>query len=69
MPHIRGDLHSHTTWSDGRDTTERMVQAARSLGYDYLPSPITRSGLVASRTLTVAECRSSAPMIAAVRAR
>jgi DNA polymerase (family 10) len=34
--HIRGDLHMHTTWSDGRDTTERMVLSAKQLGYEYL---------------------------------
>jgi DNA polymerase (family 10) len=34
--HIRGDLHTHTTWSDGRDSTETMVLAARQLGYEYI---------------------------------
>jgi DNA polymerase (family 10) len=33
---IRGDLHSHTTWSDGRGTVEEMGRAARERGYDYL---------------------------------
>jgi DNA polymerase (family 10) len=34
--HVRGDLHMHTTWSDGRDTTEAMVLASRELGYEYV---------------------------------
>ncbi len=34
--HIRGDLHMHTTWSDGRDTTENMVLTAKQLGYEYV---------------------------------
>ena len=34
--HIRGDLHMHTTWSDGRDTLETMVWASRNLGYEYV---------------------------------
>jgi len=34
--HIRGDLHSHTTWSDGRASVEEMGRAARERGYDYL---------------------------------
>jgi len=34
--HIRGDLHTHTTWSDGRDTLEMMVYAAKQLGYEYV---------------------------------
>jgi DNA polymerase (family 10) len=33
---LKGDLHSHTTWSDGRDSLERMVLAARDRGYQYL---------------------------------
>ena len=37
-PHeLRGDLHSHSSWSaDGHDTIERMATAARDRGYDYL---------------------------------
>jgi DNA polymerase (family 10) len=33
---IRGDLHSHTTWSDGKATVEEMAVAARDRGYEYL---------------------------------
>jgi DNA polymerase (family 10) len=33
---IRGDLHCHTTWSDGRASVLEMGVAARELGYDYL---------------------------------
>ena len=33
---LAGDLHTHTTWSDGRDTLEDMVAAARALGLRYL---------------------------------
>ncbi|MDH3223246.1 MAG: PHP domain-containing protein [Gemmatimonadota bacterium] len=33
---VRGDLHLHTTWSDGAATLERMVQAARERGYEYV---------------------------------
>jgi DNA polymerase (family 10) len=33
---IRGDLHSHTTWSDGRSSVEEMGRAARDRGYDYI---------------------------------
>jgi len=33
---IKGDLHVHTNWSDGRDTIEAMALAARELGYQYL---------------------------------
>lgn len=33
---IRGDLHMHSTWSDGRASVREMVQAAVALGYEYL---------------------------------
>ena len=33
---LRGDLHMHTDWTDGRDTLESMVEKATSLGYDYI---------------------------------
>jgi DNA polymerase (family 10) len=33
---LRGDLHSHTTLSDGRQTLEQMAEAARSRGLEYL---------------------------------
>ena len=33
---IRGDLHVHTTWSDGKASVLEMALAARDLGYEYL---------------------------------
>jgi DNA polymerase (family X) len=33
---IRGDLHMHTTATDGRATLEEMAEAARNLGYEYI---------------------------------
>jgi DNA polymerase (family 10) len=33
---IKGDLHSHTTLSDGRNSLEEMAEAALERGYDYL---------------------------------
>jgi DNA polymerase (family X) len=33
---IRGDLHCHTTLSDGHNTLAEMVEAARARGYGYL---------------------------------
>ena len=33
---IRGDLHSHTTLSDGRNTLEEMAEAGRARGYAYM---------------------------------
>jgi DNA polymerase (family 10) len=33
---IRGDLHCHTTWSDGKASVEEMATAAMGLGYEYV---------------------------------
>jgi putative hydrolase len=33
---LRGDLHSHSDWSDGGSPVELMAQAARTLGREYL---------------------------------
>jgi putative hydrolase len=52
---LRGDLHSHTDWSDGGSPIELMVQAATALGREYLAitdhSPNLRiaNGLTAER--------------------
>ncbi len=36
LPDMKGDLHVHSTWSEGRDTIEAMALAARDRGYQYL---------------------------------
>jgi DNA polymerase (family 10) len=36
LAQIRGDLHTHTTWSDGKASALEMGRAAQALGYDYL---------------------------------
>jgi DNA polymerase (family 10) len=33
---LRGDLHTHTTYSDGKSTLEEMVEHAAELGYEYI---------------------------------
>ena len=33
---VRGDLHCHTTWSDGKASVLEMATAARDRGYEYL---------------------------------
>lgn len=36
MATYQGDLHSHTTWSDGKASMREMAEAARARGYRYL---------------------------------
>jgi DNA polymerase (family 10) len=36
LEQIRGDLHVHSTWSDGKATILEMGEAARALGYEYI---------------------------------
>jgi len=42
LPHLirvedlRGDLHMHSTWSDGRNSIEEMVEACVAHGYEYM---------------------------------
>jgi DNA polymerase (family 10) len=38
---LRGDLHMHTTATDGRATIAEMIGAARKRGHRYMPSPTT----------------------------
>lgn len=33
---IKGDLHVHSSWSDGNNSIEEWAQAARKLGYEYI---------------------------------
>ncbi len=33
---IKGIIHSHSTWSDGRHTIEEMARAAQAQGFEYL---------------------------------
>ena len=33
---LRGDLHVHSSWSDGRASIQEMAEAARLLGYEYI---------------------------------
>ncbi|GEN45853.1 DNA polymerase/3'-5' exonuclease PolX [Alkalibacillus haloalkaliphilus] len=36
LPDIKGDLHMHTTWSDGAQSIEEMVNKARDYGYQFM---------------------------------
>jgi DNA polymerase (family 10) len=61
---VRGDLHSHTTWSDGRASVLEMGLAARELGYGYLAICDHTPAVGAVRGLTPDELRRQAVEIA-----
>jgi DNA polymerase (family X) len=62
---IRGDLHCHTTWSDGRASVEGMARGARERGYDYLAICDHTPAVGAVRGLTPDDVRRQAEEIAA----
>jgi DNA polymerase (family X) len=62
---IRGDLHCHTTWSDGRASVEEMGRAAIELGYNYLAICDHTPAVGAVHGLTPDEVRRQGEEIAA----
>jgi DNA polymerase (family 10) len=62
---IRGDLHCHTTWSDGRASVEEMGHAAQQRGYDYLAICDHTPAVGAVPGLTADDVRRQAEEIAA----
>jgi DNA polymerase (family 10) len=62
---IRGDLHCHTTWSDGRASVEEMARAAQELGYDYIAICDHTPAVGAVRGLSADEVRRQGDEIAA----
>jgi DNA polymerase (family 10) len=65
---IRGDLHMHTMWSDGRDSVAAMVDMCRALGYEYIAITDHSPHSAASRNLTTDGVKKQAEEIAALRA-
>jgi DNA polymerase (family X) len=66
---IRGDLHCHTTWSDGRASVEEMGRAALERGYEYLAICDHTPAVGAVRGLTADDVRRQAEEIAAANER
>jgi DNA polymerase (family 10) len=49
---IRGDLHLHSTYSDGQDTLEVMVAACARIGYEYIAITDHSEAAAAARTVS-----------------
>ena len=64
LAQIRGDLHAHTTWSDGTASVEEMALAAIERGYEYLAICDHTPAVGAVRGLTADDLRRQALEIA-----
>ena len=62
---IRGDLHCHTTWSDGRASVEEMARSAQERGYEYLAICDHTPAVGAVRGLSADDVRRQGEEIAA----
>ena len=66
---LRGDLHSHSDWSDGTHSIEVMAEAARRLGYRYQVLTDHSQSLAIARGLTPDRVEEERAIIAALNAR
>ncbi|WP_336646191.1 PHP domain-containing protein [Microbacterium sp. USHLN186] len=62
---LRGDLHSHTDWSDGTTPIDTMVAAARALGHEYLAITDHSPRLKVARGLSAERLREQIPLVRA----
>ena len=49
---IKGDLHTHTNWTDGVETLEDMAKTAKALGYQYMALTDHTQNLAMTRGLS-----------------
>jgi putative hydrolase len=54
---LRGDLHTHSDWSDGGSPIEEMMHAARDLGHEYVALTDHSPRLTVARGLTADRLR------------
>jgi DNA polymerase (family X) len=63
---LRGDLHTHTTWSDGKNTLDEMVARAVEKGYEYYAvcdhSQRLRGDLLARQTAAIDALQEQVPV-------
>ena len=75
LPHLielgdlRGDLHSHSDWSDGHQPLETMIEAARRHGYAYQVLTDHTQSLAIARGLDPSRVAEQAKVIAGLNAR
>jgi len=64
---LRGDLHSHSEWSDGLTSIDLMVAAARDLGHEYLALTDHSPRLTVARGLSAERLRAQLEVVAGFR--
>ncbi len=65
---LRGDCHSHSTWSDGGAELLAMAEAARALGHDYLVATDHSARLTVAKGLSPERLAEQIDEIAALNA-
>lgn len=66
---LRGDLHSHSDWSDGGSPIEVMAATARDLGHEYLALTDHSPRLTVARGLTAERLRRELDVVREVNER
>ena len=66
---IKGDLHTHTEWSDGHDSIEELARAARDTGRQYIAITEHSAGRGIAHGLDVARLRQQIAEIKALNER
>jgi putative hydrolase len=65
---LRGDLHSHSDWSDGGSPIEEMAMTAMELGHDYLVLTDHSPRLTIARGLSVERLTRQLDVVGAINA-
>lgn len=66
---MRGDLHAHTDWSDGRHPLDTLIAAAEARGYEYIIVSDHSQSTVIANGLTVERLRAQRTLIRQIQPR
>ncbi len=66
LDQLRGDLHTHSEWSDGTTPIELMVEAARLLGREYTALTDHSPHLTIANGLTIERLEAELEIVAAI---
>jgi DNA polymerase (family 10) len=66
---LRGDLHAHTDWSDGRHPLDELIAAAEARGYEYIIVSDHSQSTAIANGLSVAQLRAQRTLIREIQPR